>query len=191
MNALGVFLISSALATCALVFAASGSASAFAKAPAGLSSAFAKAPAGLSSAFAKAPAGLSQETEAGERIMNASCVGACHDVRAIQTAAMTPEAWGKTVSTMIDKGAKVSKEDVPVLVSYLAQHHEPVPEGRGKEILLNICTMCHDLGRIRLGHRSPEEWEETLVSMLNEGAPLSEEQFPIIHAYLSKNFGIE
>jgi cytochrome c5 len=191
MNALGVFLISSALAICALVFAASGSASAFAKAPAGLSSAFAKAPAGLSSAFAKAPAGLSQETEAGERIMNASCVGACHDVRAIQTAAMTPEAWGKTVSTMIDKGAKVSKEDVPVLVSYLAQHHEPVPEGRGKEILLNICTMCHDLGRIRLGHRSPEEWEETLVSMLNEGAPLSEEQFPIIHAYLSKNFGIE
>ena len=180
MNARGVFLISSALATCALVFAASGSASAFAKAPAG-----------LSSAFAKAPAGLSQETEAGERIMNASCVGACHDVRAIQTAAMTPEAWGKTVSTMIDKGAKVSKEDVPVLVSYLAQHHEPVPEGRGKEILLNICTMCHDLGRIRLGRRSPEEWEETLVSMLNEGAPLSEEQFPIIHAYLSKNFGIE
>jgi hypothetical protein len=80
---------------------------------------------------------------------------------------------------------------VPVLVSYLAEHHAPVPEGQGKQILLNICTMCHDLGRIRLGRRSPEEWEETLVSMLNEGAPLSEEQFPIIHAYLSKNFGIE
>jgi hypothetical protein len=85
----------------------------------------------------------------------------------------------------------VSKTDEPVLVEYLAQHHAPVPEGKGKGILLNICTMCHDLGRIRLGHRSPEEWEETLVSMLNEGAPLSEEQFPVIHAYLSKNFGLE
>ena len=169
MSGRGVFLISSALATCALVFAAIG----------------------LAFAFAEAPAGLSQESEPGERIMNASCVNACHNVRPIQTAAMTPEAWGKTLTTMIDKGAKVSKEDVPVLVSYLAEHHGPVPEGRGKEILLNICTMCHDLGRIRLGHRSPEEWEETLVSMLNEGAPLSEEQFPIIHAYLSKNFGIE
>ena len=52
-------------------------------------------------------------------------------------------------------------------------------------------TMCHDLGRIRLGHRSPEEWEETLISMLNEGAPLSDEQFPVIHAYLSRHFGIE
>ena len=164
-----MFLVSSALATCALVFAATGGAS----------------------AFAEAPAGLGQESEPGERIMNASCVDACHSVRVIQTQAMTPEAWGKTVATMIEMGAKVSKEDVPVLVQYLAQHHAPVPEGPGKQILLNICTMCHDLGRIRLGRRSPEEWEETLVSMLNEGAPLSEEQFLIIYAYLSKNFGIE
>jgi cytochrome c5 len=135
--------------------------------------------------------GRAQEPDPGERIMNASCVNACHDVRPIQTAAMTPEAWGKTVATMIDKGAKVSKENVPVLVEYLARYHGPVPEGPGKEILLNICTMCHDLGRIRLGHRSPEEWEETLVSMLNEGAPLSDQQFAVVHAYLSKNFGIE
>ena len=169
MSGKGVFLVSSALATCALVFAATGGAP----------------------AFAKTPAGLAQESEPGERIMNSSCVNACHSVRVIQTQAMTPEAWGKTVENMIGMGAKVSKEEVPVLVQYLAQHHAPVPDGAGKQILLNICTMCHDLGRIRLGRRSPEEWEETLVSMLNEGAPLSEEQFPIIHAYLSKNFGIE
>ena len=142
-------------------------------------------------AFVFAATGGAQESEPGERVMNASCVNACHSVRVIQTQAMTPEAWGKTVTTMIDKGAKVSKEDVPVLVQYLAQHHAPVPEGPGKEILLNICTMCHDLGRIRLGRRSTEEWEETLVSMLNEGAPLSDDAFPVIHAYLSKNFGIE
>ena len=42
--------------------------------------------------------------------MNASCVNACHNVRPIQTAAMTPEAWGKTVATMMEKGAKVSKD---------------------------------------------------------------------------------
>jgi cytochrome c5 len=180
MTARAVFVVLSALATCALAFAASGRASAFAEAPAR-----------LAPAFAEASARLAQESEPGERIMNASCVNACHSVRVIQTQAMTPEAWGKTVENMIGMGAKVSKEEVPVLVQYLAQHHAPVPDGQGKQILLNICTMCHDLGRIRLGRRSPEEWEETLVSMLNEGAPLSEEQFPIIHAYLSKNFGIE
>jgi len=122
--------------------------------------------------------------------MNASCQG-CHTVRNIQTQALDMAAWTKTVATMVEKGAKVSKEDVPVLVDYLARHHGPVPEGRGKAILLNICTMCHDLGRIRLGRRSPEEWEETLISMLNEGAPLSDDAFPAIHEYLSEHFGIE
>ena len=137
-----------------------------------------------------ASSGRAQDPEPGERIMNASCQG-CHTVRNIQTQALDTAAWTKTVATMVEKGAKVSKEDVPVLVDYLARHHGPVPEGRGKAILLNICTMCHDLGRIRLGRRSPEEWEETLVSMLNEGAPLSDDAFPVIHEYLSEHFGIE
>ncbi len=131
-----------------------------------------------------------QEAPAGERIVNASCQ-TCHDTRRIQTAAMDAEGWSKTVATMIGKGATVAAEDIPVLVSYLAQMHGPVPNGAGKAILLNTCTMCHDLKRIRLGHRSPEEWEETLISMLNEGAPLSDDQFPVIHEYLSRHFGVE
>jgi len=131
-----------------------------------------------------------QESDRGERIMNTSCQ-TCHDTRRIQTAAMDAEGWTKTVNSMIEKGAKVSKEDLPVLVSYLALGHGPVPDGPGKEILLNTCTMCHDLKRIKLGRRSAEEWEETLGAMLNEGAPLSEEQFPIIHAYLTRHFGVE
>jgi cytochrome c5 len=157
MSVRAVFIVSAALASSALVFAARGGA---------------------------------QESEPGERIMNASCQG-CHTVRVIQTQAMDAAAWTKSVTTMVEKGAKVSKEDQPVLIDYLAKHHGPVPDGAGKAILLNICTMCHDLGRIRLGRRSPEEWEETLASMLNEGAPLSDENFPVILDYLSKNFGIE
>ena len=169
MSGRAVFVVSAALVSSALIVAARGAAS----------------------AFAEATEVLAQESEPGERVMNASCVNACHGVRVIQTKAMALEGWSKTVGTMIEKGAKVSKEDQPVLVEYLANHHGPVPDGPGQAILLNICTMCHDLGRIRLGRRSPEEWEETLVSMLNEGAPLSEEAFPVIHAYLSEHFGIE
>jgi cytochrome c5 len=143
------------------------------------------------SAFAIARVGNAQEAERGERIMNASCQTSCHTVRNIQTQAMNADGWAKTVNTMVEKGAKVSAEDVPVLVRYLAEHHGPIPDGRGKEIVLNICTRCHDLSRIKLGRRSSEEWEETLVSMLNEGAPLSDENFAIVHQYLSKNFGVE
>ena len=124
----------------------------------------------------------------GERLMNATCL-ACHDVRRIQVQALDAEQWTRTVNTMIEKGATIASDDLPVLVDYLVQHHGPLPEGRGKAIVLNVCTLCHDLTRVRRGRRSAEEWEETLNAMLNEGAPLSDDAFPIVHAYLARNFG--
>ena len=130
------------------------------------------------------------DAERGERLMNASCQD-CHEARVLQVQAKNAEEWTKTIDDMIAKGAKVAKEDIPVLVEYLAEHHGPLPDGAGRAIVLNVCTMCHDLTRIRRGHRSPEEWEETLNAMLNEGAPLSDDQFPVVHAYLSRNFGVE
>ena len=136
---------------------------------------------------ARAQAG---EGDKGERLMNASCQG-CHELRTLQVQAKNADEWTASVQDMVTKGAKIAKEDIPVLVDYLVDHHGPLPDGRGKAIVLNVCTMCHDLGRIRRGRRSPEEWEETLNAMLNEGAPLSDDQFPIVHAYLSRNFGNE
>ena len=130
------------------------------------------------------------EGDRGERLMNASCQG-CHELRVLQVQAKNAEEWTKTVDDMIAKGSKVAKEDIPVLVDYLVDRQGPLPNGAGKAIVLNVCTMCHDLTRIRRGHRSAEEWEETLNSMLNEGAPLSDDQFPIVHAYLSRHFGVE
>jgi cytochrome c5 len=143
------------------------------------------------SALVWVSSGTAQEADPGERIMNASCQTSCHSVRSLQTQAMDAAAWTKTVQTMVDKGAKVAPNDTPVLVRYLAEHFGPIPDGPGKEIVLNTCTMCHDLNRIKLGRRSTDEWEETLISMLNEGAPLSDEAFGVVHAYLSKNFGLE
>ena len=131
-----------------------------------------------------------QQPDRGERIMNVSCTG-CHNARTMETAAKTHDEWNQTVQDMLQKGADVADADIPVLVDYLAQNHGPLPDGPGKDIVLNTCTMCHDLKRIKFGRRSPEEWEETLNSMLNEGAPLSERDFPIVHAYLSKNFAHE
>jgi hypothetical protein len=104
---------------------------------------------------------------------------------------MDTDGWTKRVSQEIEKGAKVSKEDVPALVNYLVRTHGPLPDGPGKEVILNTCTQCHDLFRIKANRRSPDEWEETLISMLNEGAQLNDEEFARVHQYLSRNFGIE
>jgi cytochrome c5 len=128
-----------------------------------------------------------QQPNKGEQILNSSCSG-CHDLRPIQTSAHDKEGWNDVVQNMLQKGADVADVDVPVLVDYLATAYGPLPDGKGKDVVLNVCTMCHDLGRVRNGRRSPEEWEETLNSMLNEGAPLSDADFPVVLAYLSKNF---
>jgi cytochrome c5 len=131
-----------------------------------------------------------QDPDPGERLMNAACQD-CHSVRVIQVQAMDADGWTKRISQEIEKGAKISQEDVPTLVSYLARTHGPLPDGVGKDVLLNTCTQCHDLFRIKANRRSPEEWEETLGSMLNEGAQLNDEEFARVHLYLSRNFGIE
>lgn len=140
--------------------------------------------------FVAVAKGRAQDPDPGERLMNVACLD-CHSIRTIQVQAMDADGWTKRVSEEIAKGAKLSAEEVPVLVKYLVRRHGPLPDGRGKQVILNICTQCHDLARVRFGRRSPEEWEETLVTMLNEGAPLSDENFALAHEYLSRNFGVD
>lgn len=122
--------------------------------------------------------------------MNAACQD-CHSIRVIQVQAMDLDGWTKQISQEIQRGAKLAKEDVPTLATYLTRTHGPLPDGEGKDVLLHTCTMCHELSRIKFGRRSPEEWEETLVTMLNEGAQLSDEDFARVHHYLSRNFGVD
>jgi cytochrome c5 len=134
-----------------------------------------------------APLTAAQQDEKGERLLQVSC-GGCHDLRPIQASAKDKDGWNEVVQNMLQRGADVSDADLPVLLNYLVDHHGPMPDGRGKDVVLNVCTMCHDLTRIKRGHRSAEEWEETLNSMLNEGAPLSDADYPAVLQYLSKNF---
>src|SRR5437867_5233182 len=122
-----------------------------------------------------------------ERILNGSCMG-CHDLRPIQTQALDAEGWTKLVSAMVEKGAQVQRKDVPDFVEFLVMNYGPLPEGAGKRILLNRCTLCHDLKRVRQHLSSPEEWADTLGAMLNEGASLTDEEFATLLGYLARNF---
>src|SRR5215510_173554 len=109
-----------------------------------------------------------------ERILNTSCT-TCHDLRKIQTQALDEEGWTQVVKSMIDKGAKMEKGDIPMLVSYLEDNFGPLPNGAGKEIVLNKCTVCHDLKRVRQHFATPEDWADTLNAMQNEGLMISDE----------------
>jgi cytochrome c5 len=131
-----------------------------------------------------------QRPSEGQMLVEKNCQG-CHTMRRVETAAKDAKGWQETIQVMIQDGAEIEESDIPPMVQFLAREHGPVPEGPGKQILLNTCTMCHNLTRIKNGKRSAEEWEETLLAMLNEGAPVSDEQLPVIHAYLSRHFGVD
>jgi cytochrome c5 len=124
----------------------------------------------------------------GEQILNQSCTS-CHELRNIEIQALDKDAWTKEVNAMIAKGSTIKAEDVPGFIDFLVRKHGPLPEGAGKRVMLTICTQCHDLDRIRALPADRDEWEVTLQSMLNEGAPLSDEDFPVILNYLARNFG--
>ena len=128
-----------------------------------------------------------QQLEKGEQVQNNACIN-CHDLRPIQTTSLDKEGWTKIVEAMIEKGARVDDAERPLLIDYLVAFHGPLPAGAGKAILLNTCTVCHDLQRIRRTQQSREGWEDTLSAMLNEGAMLSDEDFPVLLAYLARNF---
>jgi hypothetical protein len=129
-----------------------------------------------------------RQPERGEQILSAACTTACHDTRSIDTQALDEAAWTKSVKAMIEKGAEVKPDDVKPLVDYLVKFHGPLPDGAGKALVLNICTQCHNLERVRRSQRTPEGWLEILETMLNEGAPLSEKDLPEVLRYLARNF---
>lgn len=137
-----------------------------------------------------AAASSAQRPSEGQQLVEKNCQG-CHTMRRVETAAKNADGWRETIQVMIQDGAEIEESEIPPMVQFLAREHGPLPEGPGRQIMLNICTQCHNLQRIKIGRRSAEEWEETLLAMLNEGAPVNDEQLPVIHAYLSRHFGVE
>jgi cytochrome c5 len=136
---------------------------------------------------AAAPAQDTAKPEPGEEILTRACLK-CHDHRAVDTQALDEQGWTGVVKAEIAKGAELKTSEVPVLVDYLARFHGPLPDGAGKEVILTICTQCHDLQRVRRTRLNAEGWAEVLGNMINEGAPLTDADFAAALRYLARNF---
>jgi hypothetical protein len=66
---------------------------------------------------------------------------------------------------------------------------QDLPDGAGKEVVVKVCTVCHDTARIISKKWTKEEWNATIDKMAARGAMASDEEFEIIVTYLTKNFG--
>ena len=66
---------------------------------------------------------------------------------------------------------------------------QDLPDGAGKDLVMNVCTVCHDLMRITSKRKTKEEWNDIVDQMATKGAKASDEEFDTIVNYLAKNFG--
>jgi hypothetical protein len=71
----------------------------------------------------------------------------------------------------------------------LAKEVAQMPEGKGKDIIVVKCQVCHTVARIVISRRPKDEWEYLVGQMIARGAPITLEELPIVLDYLAANFG--
>ena len=133
---------------------------------------------------------------AAKKTIEGACA-ACHDLDVVAEKRWTREKWSDVVEAMINRGAALKNEEKPAVVDYLAAHFGPAAAqpaatskpDRGRELVRDICSLCHELDRLKTQELTAEEWATEIKGMISEGAPVTDEEFALIVEYLAKNFG--
>ena len=95
------------------------------------------------------------------------------------------------ISKMIVRRAPLATILMPLLFAPVVPAQDNLPEGPGKELLMNVCTQCHTLNRVTEKKLAKDEWNDIVDKMAAKGARASDEEFDTIVNYLTKNFGKE
>jgi hypothetical protein len=65
---------------------------------------------------------------------------------------------------------------------------DPLPPGPGKDVVVRVCTACHDATEFAYARYTPEEWDNEIAKMEGAGAEMTAEEQAAISAYLARNF---
>jgi hypothetical protein len=66
-----------------------------------------------------------------------------------------------------------------------------LPPGPGRDLLVDACLGCHDLGGIELfaAFYSREQWHELVTTMVAHGADLDSDEVDMLAGYLDEHYG--
>lgn len=80
---------------------------------------------------------------------------------------------------------------VPFVISSLMPlvNAQDLPEGKGKDVVDQICSSCHGPDLITSRRATKDEWNDIVGDMISRGATASNEQVQAIKDYLVKYFG--
>lgn len=65
---------------------------------------------------------------------------------------------------------------------------DPLPDGPGKDVVVRVCTSCHDASQFAYARHTADEWDGEISKMLSAGAEMTAEEQVAVSAYLAKNF---
>lgn len=66
---------------------------------------------------------------------------------------------------------------------------QDLPPGKGQEIVLRMCSNCHELDAITTSKMSKKRWTSLVDDMVSKGAEGTDAEVEIVIGYLSRNFG--
>jgi cytochrome c5 len=122
----------------------------------------------------------------GRKIVETVC-STCHGLEIVTSKSYSRERWSKVVEEMIAQGASLSKAEAAKVVEYLSRNFGE--KDHAKELYEEVCSYCHELDRITRQALTREEWRGLIKGMVDEGAPVTNEEFSMIVDYLAKHFG--
>jgi cytochrome c5 len=131
----------------------------------------------------------------GKELVTNTCAG-CHELDRVAAHTGDQEDWGGVVYSMRQRGLELTPEDTERIVAYLAKSFPPpakkavapLPDGDGKDLVMNHCAGCHDLDRVETHTGTKDEWERVVKYMASLGLAAKPEENARIVAYLAKNF---
>jgi hypothetical protein len=123
-------------------------------------------------------------------LVTAVC-GSCHGLEIVTERRWSESRWRETVDAMVVRGAALKKDEITLVVSYLTQHFGPRPgaSDRGRVLVEDICSLCHELDRVRAQELTRAQWSTEIKGMISEGAPVTDEEFELIVDYLASRYG--
>jgi cytochrome c5 len=124
----------------------------------------------------------------GKRIVETVC-SSCHPTEVVTSKNYSKERWRSVVDAMISEGASLTKAEAAQVVEYLARNFGE--KERAKQLYVEICSYCHELDRVTRQALTREEWKGLIKGMVDEGAPITSEEFSMIVDYLAEHFGAD
>ncbi|MBV9549065.1 MAG: hypothetical protein JO256_05260 [Alphaproteobacteria bacterium] len=114
----------------------------------------------------------------------------------------TVELWGLAAALVILAGcgaaapppapaavpAQPARPAAPTTPAPAQISADSLPDGPGKGETVAACSGCHGLGQLTGEHRNAQQWQATVISMINNGAPVSDGDFDKVVGYLAAHF---